>query len=421
MTIKWIKTVHKGLRYYEHENRKHGKKMDRYYSIRFKVGRKDYTYGVGWWSEGIPDEARQKDPNIGFEEYCLSQIRIYKANVKDGSGPKSPKEKRKIAAEKESQELEAQVRKEIENKTLTQYFNNDYYPNAKTMKKESSYEKEEQHFRLWLEPEIGNKPLKDITHLDIQRIKKKMLDAEKSPRYIQYVMATARQVWNTARRDGLITGDSPTRSVKIPKFDNRRQRFLSPTEADLLLNTLKERNEQVYQMSLLSLYTGMRASEVFNLTCGCIDTKRGIIMIMDAKSGKGRAVFMTEQVKSMFLDMHRGKNSDLVFPDSKGHAYTEIPTLFRDAVAELKFNDHVSDPRQRLCFHSLRHSFGSWHAEAGTNLYIIKELLGHGSITLTERYSHLTKGTLQNASKNIEQTITRGKKQQGANVVKFVG
>ena len=80
MTIKWIKTAHKGLRYYEHETRKHGKKKDRYYSIRFKVGRKDYTYGVGWWSDGIPDEARQNDPDMGFEEYCLSQIRLYKAN-----------------------------------------------------------------------------------------------------------------------------------------------------------------------------------------------------------------------------------------------------------------------------------------------------------------------------------------------------
>ena len=119
----------------------------------------------------------------------------------------------------------------------------------------------------------------------------------------------------------------------------------------------------------------------------------------------------------MFLDMKSGKNDELVFPHSKGRAYTEIPTLFRDVIKELGLNNHVSDPRQRICFHSLRHSFGSWHAEAGTDLYIIKELLGHGSITLTERYSHLTKGTLQSASKNIEQTITRAEQDQAGQVV----
>jgi site-specific recombinase XerD len=56
---------------------------------------------------------------------------------------------------------------------------------------------------------------------------------------------------------------------------------------------------------------------------------------------------------------------------------------------------------------------------------VIKELLGHGSITLTERYSHLTKGTLQNATKNIEQTVHRAiekqaeQEQQGGQIVNF--
>ncbi len=107
----------------------------------------------------------------------------------------------------------------------------------------------------------------------------------------QYVMATLRQVWNKARRDKLVSGDSPTRNVKIPKFDNRRQRFLSHAEADLLLKALKEKDESLYKMALLSLHTGMRASEIFNLTWGCIDTQRGIITILDAKSGHGRASF----------------------------------------------------------------------------------------------------------------------------------
>ncbi len=114
MAVKWIKTGHKGLRYYEHPTRRHGKKKDRYYSIRFKVDNKDYDYGVGWWSDRIPEEIQKNDPGMGFEEYALSQMKLFKANVKAGSGPKSPKEKRKIAEGKEVQEQADQERLEKE-------------------------------------------------------------------------------------------------------------------------------------------------------------------------------------------------------------------------------------------------------------------------------------------------------------------
>lgn len=408
--IKWIKTAHRGLRYYEHPTRRHGKKKDRYYTIRFKVGGVDYGYGIGWWSDGIPEEARQDNPDMGFEEYALTQMKVYKANVKAGSGPKSPKEKRKLAREKEVQAL---AKKEVdarENTTFTHFFDEIYYPIAKTHKKRQTYIKEEIHFRLWIGPIVGRKAIKDVTYFDMERVKRKILNSGRSPRTAQYVMATARQIWNMARRSGFVTGDSPTRNVKVAKFDNRRQRFLSHNEVDALLKHLKVNSKQVYQMSLLAIHTGLRASEIFHLTWGCIDTERSIITILDAKSGKGRTAFMTEPVKVMFLDMVKGKNGDLVFPNKLGLAYTEIPHSFRDAVKDLKFNDDVSDTRQRVCFHSLRHTFGSWHAEAGTDLYVIKELMGHGSITLTERYSHLSQGTLQSATRNLEQSIVRARK-----------
>lgn len=112
MTIKWISTAHKGLRYYEHQERKHGKQRDRYYSIRFRVDGVLYSYGVGWLSDGIPDAIRQIEPEIGFQDYCLKLLRQYKGNVKTGSGPKSPKESRTIEKEKEAAETaEAAIKK----------------------------------------------------------------------------------------------------------------------------------------------------------------------------------------------------------------------------------------------------------------------------------------------------------------------
>lgn len=411
MDKKFHCTAHKGLRYFEHDTRKHGKKFDRYYMIRFRVDKKLHTYGVGWLSDGIPEAIQQAEPGIGFEDYCLKLLRQYKVNIKTATGPTSPREKRILEREKSDKAIKA-------NTTLSKYFTDSYYPDSKINKKESSYKHEEMHFRLWIDPVAGKKPIKDLSEFDARRIVKSILDAGKKPRTAQYVMATLRQIWNKARRDKLVSGDTPTRNVKIPKFDNRRQRFLNHEEADLLLNALREKDESVYKMALLSLHTGMRASEIFNLTWGCIDTDRGIITILDAKSGRGRAAFMTKQIKAMFEAMTRGTNDAVVFSQRNETPYHEIPVIFREVVTDLKFNENVSDTRQRVCFHTLRHSMASWHAESGTDLYVIKELLGHGSITLTERYSHLTNGALQEATRGFEKSIKTAKKKAGK-VVNF--
>ncbi len=127
---------------------------------------------------------------------------------------------------------------------------------------------------------------------------------------------------------------------------------------------------------------------------------------------------MTEQIKKMFNEITHGKNDNFVFLRKDKNPYTEIPTLFRDIITELKFNENVSDARQRVCFHTLRHTMASWHAGGGTDLYVLKELLGHGSITLTERYSHLSNGALQEATRGFEKSVKAATKQAGQ-VVNF--
>ena len=413
MSRRWIKTNHLGLRYFEHDTRKHGKKKDRYYAIRFRLDGKLKEYGIGWLSDGIPDAIRKEDPNLGFEDYCLKRLREFKNNIKIGEGPQSPKEKRALADQERKRAEQERKQAERGNVTVHDYFKNIYYPDAKINKKEASYAHEETHFRLWIDPIVGKKPLKELTEFDARRIVKKLFDEKKTPRTAQYVMATLRQIWNKARREKIVSGDSPTINIKIPKFDNRRQRFLSHKEADLLLAALRAKDETIYQMALLSLHTGMRASEIFKLTWNCIDTGRGIITILDAKSGHGRAAFMTEQIKTMFARMKHGKNDDFVFLRKDKKPFTEMPTLFRDIITDLKFNENVSDTRQRVCFHTLRHTMASWHAEGGTDLYVLKELLGHGSITLTERYSHLSNGALQAATREFEKKAKAATKKAG--------
>jgi integrase len=246
----------------------------------------------------------------------------------------------------------------------------------------------------------------------MEKIKKDMIDAGKAPRSIQYALAVARQVINHAIRNEIFSGDNPASKVSRPKVDNKRLRFLSHEEADLLLDNLLKRSQQLHDMALLSLHCGPRAGEIFDLTWGCVDLDRDSIVFLDTKSGKNRTVYMTNEVKKMLLSKIRKKPTDLVFIDRKGAKIKEVSNAFGRAVKDLRFNDGIEDPRLKVYFHTLRHTYASWMVQNGESLYTVKELMGHSTLAMTERYSHLAKDNLKNAVKRFEdrlQTETQGK------------
>jgi integrase len=203
-----------------------------------------------------------------------------------------------------------------------------------------------------------------------------------------------------ARRDGLVSEESPTKAVKIPKVENKRVRFLSPEEAGDLLEYLKRGNRTIHDMAFLSLFSGMRFGEIKSLKWGAVDLDRGFITVFDAKGGS-RMAFMTPEVRDMFNARTRGDPESLVFPTHDGREYSSTPTDFRDAVKAMGFNDGINDRRQKVVFHTLRHSHASWLAEAGTDIYTIGKLLGHSTVQMSARYAHLGPGAMQEAIKRL--------------------
>ncbi len=65
-------------------------------------------------------------------------------------------------------------------------------------------------------------------------------------------------------------------------------------------------------------------------------------------------------------------------------------------------NTGRTDTRDRIVFHSLRHTFASWQAKAGTPLYTIGKLLGHKTLTMTARYSHLCPNAERDAALQLQ-------------------
>ena len=386
----WKKTTFPGVRYYEHETRKHGIKKDRYFAIRYQKDGKRRDEGIGWWSQGITAEKAYS---------ILSDI---KQNVVTGNGPQSLKEKRQIERVKKETEESKKKQVAIEAITFDEFFNKTYFPQAERDKKKYTYEREKTLYKKHIKPVIGALPFNGIAPIHIEKIKDAMRKKGQSVRSIQYALAVTRQIFNQAYKHGISQQEAPTKKVKTPKVDNRRVRYLSQDQARNLLSSIKNKSQQLFEICLLSLHCGLRAGEIFSLTWGDINNDKGLIFIKDTKSGKNRMAYMTGQIKDLFSERIKGRPNELVFPNKNGQRIDKISNVFPRTVDELGLNKGITDPRDKVVFHTLRHTYASWLVENGTDLYIVKELLGHSTLSMTERYAHVGKNKLQDAVKLLD-------------------
>lgn len=388
----WTKSKFPGVRYREHPSRKHGVKPDRYFSIRYKLDGRDKEEALGWASMGWT------------EQKAAARLAELKEAQRTGNGFVTLAEHRAQAKADRQADAAEQARQAEANTTFAQVFTNFYLPTERLNKSKTSCDKEDGFLRNWIGPVFGDKPLKDIAPFDLERLKKKMLEAGKSPKTTHYVLGTVRQVFNFAKRHGLHDGENPVRLVKKPVSDNRRLRFLTKDEAERLLEALRERSQDLYAMSLISLHTGMRAGEIFALTWTDVDLARGLFTLLDTKSGKCRTAFMTKDVAAL-MKARLAARSDphgLVFPDRYGKKRVEVSNVFQIVANSIGMNNGVTDRRQKIVFHTLRHTYASWLVEQGVDLYTVKELMGHGTLSMTERYSHLAPDTLRRAIRTLE-------------------
>ena len=98
---------------------------------------------------------------------------------------------------------------------------------------------------------------------------------------------------------------------------------------------------------------------------------------------------------------------DYVFPARDGGQRRWVSDTFERVVEALGFNDGIEDARQRVVFHSLRHTFASWLVQRGVPLYTVAELMGHTTLEMTKRYSHLAPDTMRAAAMGLSGILDR--------------
>jgi integrase len=207
--------------------------------------------------------------------------------------------------------------------------------------------------------------------------------------------AFLRRVFNVAIRDDKASSN-PVSKLKTLREPSGRTRYLTDDEEERLMKALPSEEDRARVTVLLQ--TGFRRGELLGLRWRDVDLKAGILTIPKAKNGEARHVPLTSTVRGLLS--HRPRPLDgraLVFPNSERHrdlrwAKKTVPAALRAA--------QIEDFR----FHDLRHTFASRLAMEGVDLMTIRELMGHKTMAMTLRYSHLSPGHRRTA---IERLVTR--------------
>lgn len=389
------------MRYYEHVTRKmRNGQPDRYFSIRYKRDGRTVEEGLGWATDEWNAEKAHK---------ILAGI---KENKKVGQGPQSLAEKRKEAANERAAAEKEAAEDYASSMLLQDFFEKYYVPEAKRTKR--SWLTDEQRFNKIIRPAIGAKPLCTITREDVQAVVDSLVDSGAAPTTVKQYRSILNHTFALASQTKLhgnliFTGQSPTVGVKIPPIKNARERFLTGKEAEDLISAAKKLpNSDLHDCIVLSLNTGLRLGELLRLEWPDVDMNHAMLSVRDEAFRKpGGKVPLNETALNIFKARHKVSKNDvvgLVFPPILGNDIRcNLSHAFKALADSLELNKGLKpdDRTRRIVFHSLRHTFASWLAIGGTDIYRIQKLMRHKTITMTMRYAHLIPDATRAAVHNL--------------------
>jgi len=282
----------------------------------------------------------------------------------------------------------AKVKKQI--MTWNAYMETIYFPHVKS------------HLRSWkslvslntryLEPAIGHLPLDRITLQTAQRLHRDMVEVHGlSPASADHLAKLLKQSTRYAIRIDLIASSSVPK-IQLYNVDNRQERLMTDEELQRLMAALEKKPDSTaYHVVKFLLFTGARVNEALHARWVDIDREHRtwVILATNSKSKRRRSVPLNDSALEV-LDRLKG-NSVWLFTSSRGGGRMVTINKVWQRLRKEAGLTHV-----RL--HDLRHYHASALVNSGRTLYEVQQILGHSDPSVTQRYSHLSTATLQEAS-----------------------
>lgn len=296
--------------------------------------------------------------------------------------------------------------------TLRSFIDDTYLPWFKAHHR--GHEKTEHTLSTCFEP-IMSLRLVEVAGRDLEQIRTAWLNGGNKPSTANRKMGSISGVFSRAVDWGYLEA-SPLDKVKALKVDAKgRIRYLSKDESKALREALDARQERIRAerdsanqwrterkqelladlravtftdhlkpMVLLTLNTGLRRGELFNLRWPDVNLQAKTITVVGegAKTTETRHIPLNaEALATLEAWKKQGAPGGYVFPGQEGERMTDVKTAW----LELLKNASVTDFR----WHDMRHDFASRLVMAGVPLNTVRDLLGHTDIKMTLRYAHL--------------------------------
>ena len=177
----------------------------------------------------------------------------------------------------------------------------------------------------------------------------------------------------------------------LQKTPEGRVRSLTKAEARLMLEVAEKhtRSPLLVHFVRLALNTGCRKNELLKLEWRRVDLKENLFFLegSNTKNGKRRSIPINMEAREAFVGLARYRaekcpDSPWVFVRPNGERLQELDTAFKWLLRQVGITD--------FRIHDLRHTCASWLVSSGVQLPAVRDLLGHSTIKMTERYAHLS-------------------------------
>ena len=231
---------------------------------------------------------------------------------------------------------------------------------------------------LWKEG-IGNVPTAELSQQKIERyLNDRMVERGLSAATRNRHVAMMSSMFNKGVEWGLVV-ENPTRGIKSLRENGARVRFLDQEEIRRLI---KAASEDFRPILMTALHSGMRRGEILNLKWADVDLKNRIITVQDSKSGKKRTIPVDDTLyETLGVLSSRFQKGYVFLSPRTGERWVDFKKQFHAALQKAGVED--------FRFHDSRHTFASHLVMAGVDIKTVQELLGHATLTMTMKYTHL--------------------------------
>ncbi len=233
----------------------------------------------------------------------------------------------------------------------------------------------------------------DITTRDITRYVCELSKNGIAPASVCRKVSAIRAYYKWAKKEGIVTIDNPTDDVDLPQIPHKEPKALTDEQVNDMLNAIEGNEFNAPRDRLiisLMVVCGMRKSELLNITLSDVDTKEMSIRIRHGKGDKERYCYYNDAVQELlvdYLDNIRGRSKY-----AKDSEYLFISQcsgrLSRSQLSNIVDNllTKIGAKEKGVSVHILRKTCATGYYEMGVDIYTIKNILDHASVTTTQRY-----------------------------------